>query len=102
MLEGPTVIISPLIALQKDQVDSIRDQNPAEALAVNSTRGSEIREGLESVEKGEVEYLFLAPEQLREARDHGEFAQGRRGLRCSGRRGALRQPVGPRFPPRLP
>src|SRR4051794_15151199 len=45
LLEGSTVIVSPLIALQKDQVDSIQEQAPAEAVAVNSThRISEIRE----------------------------------------------------------
>ena len=33
MIKGATVIVSPLIALQKDQVDSIQDQKPADALA---------------------------------------------------------------------
>src|SRR5947209_19147125 len=66
LLEGSTVIVSPLIALQKDQVDSIQDQAPAEAVAVNSTqRISEIRERLARLENGEIEYVFLAPEQLR-------------------------------------
>jgi len=66
MIDGPTVVISPLIALQKDQVDSIQDQNPAEAVALNSTSGAgEIRERMKRIEDGEIEYLFLAPEQLR-------------------------------------
>ncbi|HEX8984147.1 MAG TPA: RecQ family ATP-dependent DNA helicase [Bryobacteraceae bacterium] len=66
MLKGSTVVVSPLIALQKDQVDSIQGQNSADALAVNSTQGvAEIREHLSRVEKGQVEYIFLAPEQLR-------------------------------------
>src|SRR5947209_14218370 len=44
LINGSTVIVSPLIALQKDQVDSLQDQNPADALAVNShVRLSEIR-----------------------------------------------------------
>lgn len=37
LIEGATVVVSSMIALQKDQVDSIRERNPAEALAVNST-----------------------------------------------------------------
>jgi ATP-dependent DNA helicase RecQ len=62
------VIISPLIALQKDQVDSIADQNSADAAAVNSTqRISEIRDRLARAGEGKIEYLFLAPEQLRKA-----------------------------------
>ena len=65
MLGGSTLIVSPLIALQKDQVDSIEEQIPADAVALNSTeRISEIRERLSRVEKGQIEYIFLAPEQL--------------------------------------
>jgi ATP-dependent DNA helicase RecQ len=65
-IEGATVVGSPMIVLQKDQVDSIRERKPAEALAVNSTKGTaEIREAWEKVEDGGVEYIFLAPEQLR-------------------------------------
>src|ERR1051325_7156470 len=68
LIDGSTVIVSPLIALQKDQVDSIADQNSADAVAVNSTqRISEIRDRLARVEQGKVEYIFLAPEQLRKA-----------------------------------
>src|SRR5690349_10319697 len=70
LIEGATVIVSPLIALQKDQVDSIQDQdqNSADALAVNShAPAAELRERLAKVEQGKVEYIFLAPEQLRKA-----------------------------------
>ncbi len=66
LMDGSTVIVSPLIALQKDQVDSIREQDAAPAAAVNSTqRSTEIRQRLERIEKGKIEYIFLAPEQLR-------------------------------------
>ena len=34
LVEGATVIVSPLIALQRDQVDSIQAQNSAEAVAI--------------------------------------------------------------------
>ena len=52
-----------LIALQKDQVDSIDYEDAA---VVNSTQKvSETRATLDRIEDGEVEYIFLAPEQLK-------------------------------------
>jgi ATP-dependent DNA helicase RecQ len=69
LIEGCTVVVSPLIALQKDQVDSIAGlglDESAAAAAVNSTkRVSEIEERRRQIEHGEIEYIFLAPEQLR-------------------------------------
>ncbi len=66
MLSGSTVVVSPLIALQKDQVDSINEQDAAEAAVVNSTQNvSENREVFERLTEGDLEYIFLAPEQLR-------------------------------------
>lgn len=63
LLKGPTLVISPLIALQKDQVDSINEQ-AGEAVAVNSTqRIAETREVFEKIEEGESNFIFLAPEQ---------------------------------------
>lgn len=68
LIKGSTVIVSPLIALQKDQVDSIAGQNSAEAVSVNSTqRIAEIRERLARIAQGKIEYIFLAPEQLRKS-----------------------------------
>jgi ATP-dependent DNA helicase RecQ len=69
LMEGPTIVVSPLIALQKDQVDAIRSQpHEAEAALVNSTLPmTELREALAKVAAGEVEFSFLAPEQLRKA-----------------------------------
>ena len=66
LIEGATLIISPLIALQKDQVDSIDANNIAVAAALNSTHPvSEIREELEKAQAGQLEFIFVAPEQLR-------------------------------------
>ena len=66
LIDGVTVIVSPLIALQKDQVDSIQRQNSADAAALNSTQSvSEVRENFQRLQEGGIEYIFLAPEQLR-------------------------------------
>ena len=67
LIEGATIVVSPLIALQKDQADSItRQPHSAEAAIVNSTMpATEAREVLAKTVEGDVEFLFLAPEQLR-------------------------------------
>ena len=65
MLDGPTVVISPLIALQKDQVDTLREHDAGGAAVVNSqTRAAEKKKSLENLESGELEFIFLTPEQL--------------------------------------
>ena len=65
MIKGMTIVISPLIALQKDQVESINSRNIGEAVVINSTLSAEdSREAFSKLEDGECEYLFLAPEQL--------------------------------------
>jgi ATP-dependent DNA helicase RecQ len=67
LIDGATIVVSPLIALQKDQADSIMKQpHSAEAAIVNSSLpAAEARESLTRAAEGEVEFLFLAPEQLR-------------------------------------
>src|SRR5947209_4660195 len=67
MMPGSVLVVSPLIALQKDQMDSINESNDeAEALVINSTqRVSALRETFEKIEQGEGKFIFLAPEQLR-------------------------------------
>lgn len=67
MLKGSVLVISPLIALQKDQVDSIQSRDThAKAVLINSTqKSSELQESLERIQKGDYKFIFLAPEQLR-------------------------------------
>src|SRR3954454_17604848 len=62
---GPTVVVSPLLALQRDQVESIEEQGIGDAAALNSTLGEAKREELlDEVEEHELDFLFLAPEQF--------------------------------------
>jgi ATP-dependent DNA helicase RecQ len=65
LMPGPTVVISPLIALQRDQVESIARQDVGKAAVVNSTvPTAERQEVFEALEEEELEFLFLAPEQF--------------------------------------
>lgn len=62
---GATVVVSPLIALQRDQVERIGADDVGEAAAVNATIGRRARdEAFEALAAGELEFVFLAPEQL--------------------------------------
>jgi ATP-dependent DNA helicase RecQ len=66
LIDGPTVVISPLIALQRDQMDAVDARTDGfEAATLNSTL-SERRRGelLDDVEDEEIEFVLLAPEQL--------------------------------------
>jgi ATP-dependent DNA helicase RecQ len=62
---GPTVVVSPLIALQRDQRDSIAATEAPPAVAVNSAqRVGENRDAWAAVADGTAGYLMLSPEQL--------------------------------------
>ena len=65
-LPGTAVVVSPLIALQHDQVEAINEDLGAErAFAVNSKVGPRReRAAWEAVASGQAKFLFLAPEQL--------------------------------------
>jgi ATP-dependent DNA helicase RecQ len=66
LLEGSTIVVSPLIALQKDQSDAIEASKLEPTAVLNSCLSpSEQRDVLDRIEAGKVEYIFLAPEQLR-------------------------------------
>jgi len=65
LVDGLTLVVSPLLALQRDQVESIADTRAPGAVAVNSAQNaSERDEAWRAVREGEAEYLFLSPEQL--------------------------------------
>jgi ATP-dependent DNA helicase RecQ len=65
MTPGPTVVVSPLIALQQDQVEAIEEKEAGGAARVNSgVRQADRREALESLGEENLEFLFLAPEQF--------------------------------------
>src|SRR3954467_7922861 len=62
---GATIIVSPLIALQRDQVEALRERAAGGAAELNSSLGAEAREqALAELAEDALEFLFLAPEQL--------------------------------------
>lgn len=66
MRESLTVIVSPLISLMKDQVDSLIQAEVAGAAALNSGLSPEERWEVERrVRTGEIKMLYVAPERLR-------------------------------------
>jgi ATP-dependent DNA helicase RecQ len=62
--DGLTLVISPLIALMKDQVDALRN-NGVEAAFLNSTQSTpEQVEVFKGVRSGKLKLLYVAPERL--------------------------------------
>ncbi|HEX8833522.1 MAG TPA: RecQ family ATP-dependent DNA helicase, partial [Abditibacteriaceae bacterium] len=67
-LPGPTIIVCPLLALQRDQVDSIEQTEIGTVALLNSQLSTtEYRDVLRDFASGETDFLFLAPEQLQNA-----------------------------------
>ncbi|MBX7120351.1 MAG: ATP-dependent DNA helicase [Gemmatimonadaceae bacterium] len=64
LLDGLTVVISPLISLMKDQVDALVARG-LPATYVNSTlSAAEVSERMARVQRGEVKLLYVAPERF--------------------------------------
>ncbi len=62
--EGVGIVISPLIALMQDQVETLR-QLGVRAAFINSTlNGQEVYQIEQSLIRGEIELLYIAPERL--------------------------------------
>ncbi len=75
MLEGTAIVISPLIALMKNQVDSIRGTHSEDSIAhfLNSSLSkAAIAEVKEDVLAGKTKLLYVAPESLTK-QDNIEF-----------------------------
>ena len=61
---GVTIVVSPLLALMKDQVDALRTSGIA-ATFLNSTLGAnEARERFRGLHRNEFRLLYVAPERL--------------------------------------
>jgi len=67
LMPGTAIVISPLIALMKDQVDSIRGHSKSNSIAhfLNSSLSrTQIKEVKQDILSGKTKMLFVAPETL--------------------------------------
>jgi len=78
LMEGTAIVISPLIALMKNQVDSMRAFSAIDGVAhfLNSSLTKvQISHVLEDVQSARTKLLYVAPESLNKL-DYTEFLQG--------------------------
>ena len=64
LIGGTSVVVSPLIALQRDQVDGIGDDLGGAGQVNSSITDKQRRQVFDDLGDGELEFVFLAPEQL--------------------------------------
>ena len=66
LLDGPTVVVSPLLALGQDQIRSLADlEGDTSAVRVSSAETDhQQEEALRLIASGDAEFLFVSPEQL--------------------------------------
>ena len=66
-LPGTTVVVSPLIALMKDQCDKLNELGMA-ARQINSTvAAGDVATALEEIAAGSIDFVFATPERLEDA-----------------------------------
>jgi ATP-dependent DNA helicase RecQ len=81
-LGGLTLVISPLIALQRDQLRSLAERGrpgqPAVRTAIlnSSQRRDDRRAALAALDSGELDFLLLGPEQLHNSETHQRLVDG--------------------------
>ena len=69
MLPGLTVVVSPLISLMKDQVDTLRQQGIKHVSLINSMQSwEENRKEMNRIQNGDVKLIYVSPERLRSRR----------------------------------
>jgi ATP-dependent DNA helicase RecQ len=65
LLDGTTVVVSPLIALMKDQLDMLRDRGITNVVALNSTLSEEQEaRARERIASGAIKIAYTTPEKL--------------------------------------
>ena len=68
MLEGATIVVSPLIALMKDQVDALLTRGLPATFVNSSLDDREQLNRIDGVRRGEYKLIYVAPERFRSSR----------------------------------
>ena len=66
--QGTTIVVSPLIALMKDQVDTLQNLGIRASLINSSLSAMEQTEVLDEMARGNLNLVYVAPERLRNSR----------------------------------
>src|SRR6201996_1209828 len=64
MLEGLTVVVSPLISLMKDQVDALNARGLPAAFINSTLTSAQVSDRMARAARGEIKLLYLAPERF--------------------------------------
>jgi ATP-dependent DNA helicase RecQ len=65
LLEGTTIVVSPLIALMKDQVDALQRRGISATLINSTLTPAEQQERIRALARGEFKLVYIAPERFR-------------------------------------
>ena len=68
LLDGLTLVVSPLIALMKDQVDALQRLGIAAERLDSSLSAEQLRGLYQRLQRGEIKLLYLSPERLKNER----------------------------------
>ncbi|HVG06275.1 MAG TPA: RecQ family ATP-dependent DNA helicase [Thermoanaerobaculia bacterium] len=68
LLPGLTLVVSPLIALMKDQIDQLTRRGVAAGRLDSTLTGDEVRALMDAVRKGDLRLLYVAPERFNNER----------------------------------
>ena len=68
LLPGLTLVVSPLIALMKDQIDALRRRGIAAARLDSTLTAEEVAEVMQGVRAGRLKLLYVAPERFNNER----------------------------------
>ena len=75
ILDGVTLVVSPLIALMKDQVDALRARGLPATFINSSISDSEQHARIESLRRREHKLVYIAPERFRSSRFNAALQQ---------------------------